>query len=134
MLTPQFLNFTRTHTQDKLLEYPQLYGVGREDKTYSRSKFWPAMLNAVWCSLAIFFVAYLAYRCVCVCRLCVVSARVCVRSLAILFVDYLAYRCLHLGVCARAWNYLHMLPVWASASACVCFLYARVRKRMCVCG
>ncbi|WOL16355.1 phospholipid-transporting ATPase 1 [Canna indica] len=45
-----------------LLKYPKLYGTGQREERYNLKFFILIMMDAIWQSLAVFFIPYLAYR------------------------------------------------------------------------
>jgi phospholipid-translocating ATPase len=46
---------------DKLIQNPNLYSQGRLGKTYTRKLFWLNIIDALWQSLVMFYVSFIAY-------------------------------------------------------------------------
>lgn len=45
-----------------LLKYPKLYKAGQDDEQYNLKLFVLTMMDSLWQSLTVFYIAYLAYR------------------------------------------------------------------------
>lgn len=48
-------------SRNTLLKYPQLYGAGQRRESYNSKLFWITMIDTLWQSIAVFFVALFAY-------------------------------------------------------------------------
>ncbi|RZR96696.1 hypothetical protein BHM03_00025754 [Ensete ventricosum] len=93
-----------------LLKYPRLYGAGQREERYNLSLFILTMMDAIWQSLVVFFIPYLAYR----------DTTVDGSSLGDLWtLAVVTLVNIHLAMDVFRWNWITHLSIWGSIAVAV---------------
>ncbi|URE01836.1 E1-E2 ATPase [Musa troglodytarum] len=93
-----------------LLEYPKLYGNGQREESYNLKLFILTMMDAIWQSLVVFFIPYMAYR----------DTTVDGSSLGDLWtLAVVTLVNIHLAMDVFRWNWITHLSIWGSIAVAV---------------
>ncbi|CAL9103689.1 unnamed protein product [Musa acuminata var. zebrina] len=93
-----------------LLKYPKLYGTGQREERYNLKLFILTMMDAIWQSLVVFFIPYLAYR----------DTTVDGSSLGDLWtLAVVTLVNIHLAMDVFRWNWITHLSIWGSIAVAV---------------
>lgn len=97
-----------------LLKFPQLYGAGQRQESYSTKLFWLTMMDTIWQSVAIFWIPLFAYR----------RTTIDISSLGDLWtIAAVVVVNLHLAMDVIRWTWVTHAAIWGSIIAtCICVI------------
>ncbi|KAF8041085.1 hypothetical protein BT93_B3110 [Corymbia citriodora subsp. variegata] len=97
-----------------LLKFPQLYGAGHRQESYSSKLFWLIMMDTIWQSVAIFFIPLFAYW----------RSTIDISGLGDLWtIAVVVVVNLHLAMDVIRWTWITHAAIWGSIIAtCICVI------------
>lgn len=97
-----------------LLKFPQLYGAGQRQESYSSKLFWFIMMDTIWQSVAIFFIPLFAYW----------RSTIDISGLGDLWtIASVVVVNLHLAMDVIRWTWITHAAIWGSILAtCICVI------------